>query len=138
MMSTSLHRTKNRPTKKPAAAPSSATRRSFLAAIDPLLERSGQEAINFAKLLEDVDSATGVETATRQAGFIVGFECCRAAPARRARPRAAQRPGGGEGRCGMKAPQKQAADRSTWRTLPAAELLVTTQELFILRKVGAK
>lgn len=41
------------------------------------LAKSGQEAVHFAKLLEDVDAATGVESSIRQAAFVTGFECCR-------------------------------------------------------------
>lgn len=35
------------------------------------------ETLHFARLLEHVDAFTGVETATRQAAFVIGFECCR-------------------------------------------------------------
>jgi hypothetical protein len=38
---------------------------------------NGVEALHFARLLEQVDTFVGVETATRQAAFVIGFECCR-------------------------------------------------------------
>jgi hypothetical protein len=38
---------------------------------------NGAEALHFDRLLQQVDAFVGVETATRQAAFIIGFECCR-------------------------------------------------------------
>jgi hypothetical protein len=46
------------------------SRAAFLKDEDPA-------ALPFADMLEHIDAATGVETATRKAGFVVGFECCR-------------------------------------------------------------
>lgn len=55
----------------------SSYRRLYARARATLLERDGQEAVNFAALLESVDAAVGVEAAMRRAGFIQGFEVCR-------------------------------------------------------------
>lgn len=94
--------------KKTATKPAVATRRTFLAGVDPVklcefledhytdtggLDGSAYrrlyadslaaflepdiEAVHFAKLLDSVDAACLVESAMRQAGFVVGFECCR-------------------------------------------------------------
>ncbi len=41
------------------------------------LEELGEETVNFAKLLDQVDAWSLVEAATRKAAFMVGFDCCR-------------------------------------------------------------
>jgi hypothetical protein len=50
-------------------------RRLYREAREAALEMHG--AVEFAALLDAVDESTGVETATRRAAFIVGFDYCR-------------------------------------------------------------
>lgn len=96
-----------RHTPKPSVkAMTPASRRSLLAAIDPValvgllddrhsdnkpsayeqlydnavktaVSQHGKEAIAFAKILDDVQSAVGIKDAIRIAGFVQGFEICR-------------------------------------------------------------
>jgi hypothetical protein len=47
-------------------------REEFITSMD-----DGAAALHFDRLLQQVDAFVGVETATRQAAFIIGFECCR-------------------------------------------------------------
>lgn len=52
-------------------------RRLYKQSLAALLEREGPEAVRFAKLIESIEPACGVELAMRRAGFVVGFEACR-------------------------------------------------------------
>lgn len=50
-------------------------RRLYRETLESLLVESG--AVAFAALLDEIDDSIEVETAMRQAGFVVGFETCR-------------------------------------------------------------
>jgi hypothetical protein len=52
-------------------------RRLYAESRAALLQVDAPGAVAFADLLEAVDEFAGVETATRGAGFVVGFETCR-------------------------------------------------------------
>ena len=55
----------------------SAYQRFYKELLSTLLEADGQEAVNFFKLIDNVDAFSCVEDRIRNAGFVQGFECCR-------------------------------------------------------------
>jgi hypothetical protein len=42
-----------------------------------LVREGGQQAVDFADLLENADDSHAFETAIKHAGFVMGFEYCR-------------------------------------------------------------